>query len=323
MVRQRFSQEQHQLELEWARRFTALLKAQGGPELNVETARPPEPADVLLMGPDGRQIHLQLAEAIDKHRIMRARIRHSLLARLWDTALIDSLSGLAIYFLDLSQVSSLPSLTPHAVKKAVEELRRGLASCRRLARIYPESPWEQGHGWKSVEVEVAPGLKIAINYARYATADLGRPLKHFWMSGGVIEEKRLPNFFEPVVLQKAAKYSPISQEFWLLVYSTDCLLSQAETSGIRASLQDGRSNPFDRIYAMPLASQVAQLHPFADNTALLRAENPQLIIFPRDSVQPLFDDDRWTLPPAVTPTPSLGESLPPAEGAQFWRIDVG
>lgn len=298
--RTEFSSDQKELEREWASRFVELWNGKAGSEpLEVDPSLDfGEPADLLLRAGDGRLVGLQVTEAVDERRNRRHRFRQYVQKHLFSTSdedgrnLVNALSGMQVVLMERTTTDIPPEHSRKFRRHAVKNIRAALWSSVRKSPLFPVEldRWDKH---ELIEFTAVDGVRMWLHAVRYATANLGRPLKVFWSVGCAEMEDRPPRFFKEATLGKLdVHYTPGANELWLLVYSVDCPLALDEEADIRALLQSRPDNPFARIFALPDAGRPVQIYPPIDNASHLGAKTPKLVMYSTDSL-PTLDDERW------------------------------
>jgi hypothetical protein len=277
-----------------AQRFAVALSAEGEPCQWL--GRGIEPGDALLRGNSGRQIHLQLVEAVDLHRIRITSLRRAYGAAIWnhEPKLVCLLRGVSVSFDDFGSARDLPKLDSVPGRAIVADLSRQLMTLDELVRLLPENA---NGGAKGFKTWLSSPFRIEIRLVRHAPIDTSVPPRWIWTGSHPVRDgDELSRFFSAME-PKLAKYSRIADPFWLVAYTIDCGLDPAECARIR-QLVGRQAHPFDRVFLFFPYSEMGTivkvfpettLHPLEQTMPLgkLRAR------FRPEDMVPKLDDPRW------------------------------
>lgn len=234
--------EQKQIELVIGEKFVGSLAHFRDIQLSQLQKSLDEPGDLICQDANGKQIKIQMAEAIDVTGEKLRKQRQSYLEELRrrHPGLLTALKGFRLTLTADENEPQLPNINSDKGQKAIDELASflgGLAGS--LATLKP--------GKRRVKKSQISGIEFFADCEHGTSVDL--PVQLHWGGGRHFnpEEPRLP--LVNVVLQKIEKYGKPKGPFWLVIYSSDFPLRPEDEEMVQArTILAKRSHPFDMVW---------------------------------------------------------------------------
>jgi hypothetical protein len=274
-----FSPVKEELEVQWAHKLLGALSLRAE---NLEyVRRGDEPADVLLKDASGKEIHLQIAEAIDFVALENIQLGKKIARLVFTQELCAKLDGLEIEI--------------HHCEILLDSLKQGKITLQevvnkvseRLTRPVEELPASL---LEAVQQQPTDPDEILLVVSRYGSPDAAHPVRYYCMTTPALGRAR-PDFFTPILRKKLEMHYPrIDASFWLLIYSVDAVLGIPQESRMHDLLFQ-LPNPFDRIIVL-MDEQAVQIFPRCDNSDILSAKDSAVLSHAKD-FNNLGRESRW------------------------------
>lgn len=206
-----------------------------------------EPADLLCNNEDGELVGIQVTEMVD---VVWARLnahRERYLKELEENSVkvLEMFSGCSIEIMDDGTEDFFPPLNTSEGQYMLKELECNLAM---LAKDIDELKLKKII-YRKWELKTAK-TGISVICQRHMKATCTNDYKLNWGTQRAWSAGYKNALLSNTVSNKIQKrYSSVRHEFWLLVYSTDIVLSADDVSfGIAATLLDNSSHQFDKVW---------------------------------------------------------------------------
>lgn len=255
-VEEQLPRHQEPLELALGEKFLGALARFEGIELT-RSAHRTEPADLSCHAADGTKIDIQIVEVVDRQLRAVSRMRSSY-AMAIEHSLGDQLNvfrGCRVSLVDSGDPPYLPAVRSKAGEQCVSSL------AEHIRNVGAEIGTLAVGSIRSRKTKVGTiGRSVGVLVERFLPFQEGAPLDFLWTGGGPafrtdISRGLLTAAIRSKMHKRYAK--PTSAKFWLLAYSIDILLHEADLDVTESRDElSNREHPFDAVWFLfPYASK--------------------------------------------------------------------